>query len=166
TTLYGGWGFPIGDEGGGAWIGFNAVQYLIESLESKRESTTHKNDQQALLTKTLTPIVGGRRDQLLTWLKSASASNYAQLAPVVINCAEQGCRSSQGILARGTKHIEQLAIKCCKNNNLDIVFLGGLSHYYQHQLPEHWQQRIIKPKGNALDGATLLARKFAGDIDE
>lgn len=157
SALFGGWGFPIGDEAGGAWLGQQAVRVLINSMETMETSP---------LTDYLIQHFGRDRQALLQWLKTAKAADFAQLAPIVIEYAEQGCRNSQAILDEAHRHIDNLITKCCKNNELDIAFLGSLGAYYQAHLKTHWQQRVINAKGNALDGATLLAKQQVELINE
>lgn len=150
THMYGGWGFPIGDQGGGAWLGQEAVQALIESIELHTTSP---------LTDYLSQHLGSQRCDVLQWLTTANASRFAQLAPALLDHDHQGCPVSQKILQRGQNHIDKLVTKCCENNELDIAFLGSLGAYYQQHISEKWRSRLISPKGDALDGATLLARQ-------
>lgn len=153
-TLLGGWGFPIGDQGGGAWLGMQAVRALIRSYE---------NNESNPLTLTLATSLGSQRAAILSWLKQADACAYAALAPLVLSHAQQGCSVSCDILQRGGQHIEQLVKDCCKNNDLAIVFLGSLGQYYQSRLSLPWQARCIIAQGDALDGATRLAHQLAGE---
>ncbi|USD33017.1 MULTISPECIES: BadF/BadG/BcrA/BcrD ATPase family protein [Vibrio] len=157
SKMYGGWGFPIGDHGGGAWLGQQAVQALIEALE---QETSHP------LTDYLTQHLGGQRGEVLQWLTTANASRFAQLAPAVLDHAQQGCPVSTTIVNRGQQHIDSLVAKCCDNNKLDIAFLGSLGAYYQQHLSPKWSSRLITPKGDALDGATLLARQQVENYNE
>lgn len=157
TAQFGGWGFPIGDEAGGAWLGQQAIRALIESIETIQFSP---------LTDYLIQHFGHDRKALLQWLKTAKAADFAQLAPIVIEYAGQGCPNSQAILDEAYRHIDNLITKCCENNELDIAFLGSLGAYYQTHLNANWQKRVIKPKGNALDGATLLAKQQVELINE
>lgn len=156
-SLFGGWGFPIGDEAGGAWLGQQAVRALIDAIETQKHSP---------LTNYLANHFGQDRKSLLQWLKQAKAADYAQFAPVVIEYGEQDCGVSQSILAEAHRHIDNLITKCCKNNELDIAFLGSLGAYYQAHLQAHWQHRVIQPKGTALDGAILLAKQQVELINE
>ncbi len=155
VSLIGGWGFPIGDQGGGAWLGFEAVRALIRS---------HDIAQPNALADMIRAVTGSQRSDILSWVKAANATRYAQLAPAVIDCANKGCVEAKAIIAQGVEHIESLVSDCCQNNDLDIIFLGSLGQYYQPKLANHWQNRCIAPQGNALDGATLMASQLAGEL--
>ncbi len=154
VSLIGGWGFPIGDQGGGAWLGFEAVRALIRSIDTGQSS---------VLADVIRSAIGSQRSEILNWVKAANATRYAQLAPAVTDSANQGCAVAQAIIHQGVEHIESLVKDCCQNNDLDIVFLGSLGQYYQPKLANQWQTRCIAPQGNALDGATLLASQLSGE---
>lgn len=155
VSLVGGWGFPIGDQGGGAWLGFEAVRALIRSIDSAQPNA---------LGDVIRSATGSQRAEILNWVKTANATRYAQLAPAVIDCAKKGCIEAEAIIAQGVEHIESLVRDCCQHNDLDIVFLGSLGQYYQPKLANQWQNRCIVPQGTALDGATLLASQLAGEL--
>lgn len=157
SKMFGGWGFPIGDQGGGAWLGQQAVQALIEAIEQQTSQP---------LTDYLYQHLGRQRGDILQWLTSANASRFAQLAPAVLDHAQQGCPVSREIVNRGQQHIDNLVTKCCENNELDIAFLGSLGAYYQQHIRDKWRSRLINPKGDALDGATLLARQQVENHNE
>ncbi|MFB9216554.1 BadF/BadG/BcrA/BcrD ATPase family protein [Vibrio sinaloensis] len=157
SRTYGGWGFPIGDQGGGAWLGQQAIRALIYALEGHKLSP---------LTTYLQSEVGKTRSQIISWLNKASATEFAQFAPEIIGFSKQSCPDSQAILHQGRLNIDTLITKCCENNELDIAFLGSLSAYYQANLAEKWQPRVIQAKGDALDGATLLAKQQVDNCNE
>lgn len=153
-SLFGGWGFPVGDRGGGAWLGFIAVRALIGAVESGAFNPLEER---------LGAVIGTERTLLLAWLAQADATQYAHLAPTVLECAEANCTTARRIVLKGVVHITRLAKDCCDGNDLPVVFCGGLGRYYQVRLPRKWQARCIAPSGNALDGARLLALQIAGE---
>lgn len=157
VKIFGGWGFPIGDQGGGAWLGQQSIRALIHTLEGAPPSP---------LTDHLKHNIGDSRAEVITWLKHATATEFAQLAPDVIRLAEQSCPDSLAILDQGCWHIDRLIAKCCENNDLDIAFLGSLGAYYQSRLGNPWQPRVIQPKGDALDGAIWLAKQQVENNNE
>ncbi|NOI83471.1 N-acetylglucosamine kinase [Vibrio tubiashii] len=157
VKIFGGWGFPIGDQGGGAWLGQQSIRALIHTLEGAPPSP---------LTRHLKHNIGDSRAEVITWLKRATATEFAQLAPDVIRLAEQSCPDSLAILSEGCRYIDRLIAKCCENNDLDIAFLGSLGAYYQSRLGNPWQPRVIQPKGDALDGAIWLAKQRVENNNE
>lgn len=75
-----GWGFPIGDRGGGAWIGFELVARWLEHLDGYPGPSS-----------TLWPVLasglGRDRAAILAWLRGADAAGFARLAPAVVAAA-------------------------------------------------------------------------------
>lgn len=147
---FGGWGFNIGDEGGGAALGKAAVRSLLWDLD-RLPSTP------GLLSLTLGKTIGFDKNQLLVWLRQANANQYAALAPAVIQMAEQGCPQALQVLKKHAADVETLILISHEHTNLPVVILGGLAKVTVPYLSETVQQWIIPSKGDALDGAFLLA---------
>ncbi|MET0210130.1 MAG: BadF/BadG/BcrA/BcrD ATPase family protein, partial [Burkholderiaceae bacterium] len=77
----GGWGFPVGDEGSGAWLGLHAMR-----------AAQHAHDGRATagaLAKAVWERVGGSADDLLEWSMNAGAASLAELAPLVFDTQAQ-----------------------------------------------------------------------------
>ncbi|WP_332774747.1 BadF/BadG/BcrA/BcrD ATPase family protein [Polaromonas sp.] len=71
----GGWGFPVGDQGGGAWLGLRAVQRLQQVLDGLCPACE--------LTDAILQRLGGTREAVLRFGMEADATRFAQLAPMV-----------------------------------------------------------------------------------
>ena len=149
THQFGGWGFPIGDQGGGAWLGLRAVQQTLAEFDQKQTSLTS----QRVMRKT-----GNERSQILKWIGTANATDYAQFARELIDM-DQSCPTASTILKQGVEEIEKLARTCCDNNSLPIMFLGSLGQVYRTRLSQDIQALTLNVQGNALDGADVIARQ-------
>lgn len=157
TQVFGGWGFPIGDEAGGAWLGQQATRALIDSMDTGIWTPIGQK---------LRKLISSERSGVLQWLKTATATDFARFAPLVIESAQQQCSTSQAILLEAKQEVDKLVTKCCTDNELPIVFLGSLGQYYQTHLAPEWQQRRVEPRGDALDGGILLALQQVEKIYE
>ncbi|MFA0143349.1 BadF/BadG/BcrA/BcrD ATPase family protein [Vibrio kanaloae] len=149
THQFGGWGFPIGDQGGGAWLGFRAVQQTLAEFDDKRSSLTS----QLVMNK-----IGSERSDILKWLNTANATDYAQFARELVDI-EQRCSTASTILKQGIEEIEKLTRTCSENNNLPIMFLGSLGQFYRSKLSQGLQARALDIQGNAQDGAEVIAHQ-------
>ena len=149
TQQVGGWGFPIGDQGGGAWLGFQAVQQTLVELDNKRTSLTS----QLVMRKT-----GNERSQILQWIGEANATDYAKFARELVDM-EQRCSTASTILKQGIEEIEKLTRTCSENNSLPIMFLGSLGQFYRSKLSQGLQARALDIQGNAQDGAEVIAHQ-------
>ena len=149
THQIGGWGFPIGDQGGGAWLGFRAVQQTLVELDNKRTSLTS----QLVMRKT-----GNERNQILQWIDKANATDYAQFARELVDM-EQRCSTASTILKQGIEEIEKLTRTCSENNSLPIMFLGSLGQFFRPKLSQELQARALDIQGDALNGAEVIAHQ-------
>ncbi|MDA9557515.1 N-acetylglucosamine kinase [Vibrio sp.] len=147
-SLFGGWGFPIGDQAGGAWLGFHAVQCLIQDIEHCQLSS---------LSSDISSIVGHDRDHILAWVKEANATQFATLSPCVMKNVEKQCPSALALFQRAVIEVERLLSTCCQDNDLPIVFLGSLGQYYEKHISSTWQARCMQAQGDAIQGALRLA---------
>ncbi|MBM34900.1 MULTISPECIES: BadF/BadG/BcrA/BcrD ATPase family protein [unclassified Arsukibacterium] len=146
----GGWGFNIGDEGGGAWLGKLAVRQLLWQLDSDEGLTSP-------LTRALSQHCGDNVSTVLPWLKQALATDFAALAPLVFS--HQSCPLAQQILRQQAAAISKL-IHCCRGERqLPVVMLGGLAASSQSLLSADIGKLLQAPRGDALDGGLILAAR-------
>jgi len=151
----GGWGFPAGDEGGGAWIGHRAMQAHLKHLDGRLRGAS--------------PLFGliaahAGRDivALQNWLLDARATQYAALAPHVLTAAGDGDPLAGGILdAAAGELMQMLAALEPEGGAADpLALLGGLAPALAPRLPAAVRARLSPPQGTALDGVlrVLLGR--------
>ncbi len=72
----GGWGFPVGDEGGGAWLGLGAARATLYATDGRGPKSA--------LTEAVLGRYGGPAG-LLEWLRRATPKDFAELAPFVLS---------------------------------------------------------------------------------
>lgn len=151
----GGWGFPVGDEGGGAWMGHRAMQAYLKHLDGRRAIAS-------LLFRRIEGHIGESLAQLQTWLLEASATEYAALAPHVVAAAAEGDPLANGILDAAAAEMMELltALEPHGGHRTPLSLLGGLAPVLAPRLPETTRARLSPAKGTALDGAlrVLLGR--------
>ena len=148
----GGWGFNIGDEGGGAWLGKLAVRELLWQVDSSEGISSP-------LLRAIAAKVGKDADTLLPWLKAASPTDFAALAPLVFQYKQQ-CVVADRLLQQQASAVTQLIERSREQSNLPVVLLGGLATLCSGLLSEA-QQALLQPaRGSALDGAFILAAQL------
>lgn len=79
----GGYGWQLGDEGGGYWLGRRALAAAARSQDGLEESST-------LLERLLVAIGLETFDDLIRWTATATPGQIAALAPHVLNAAGEG----------------------------------------------------------------------------
>jgi len=152
--LVGGWGFLIGDEGGGARLGYYSVKALVEDVQQYGRANT-------LLTKTVAEHICPNlcdRTTLLTWLSQASPANFAKLSTLVTQLFVD-CPVAKQIIDDHVSHVELLICNTRGDSQLPVVLMGGLAQVTYKLLSPKIQAIIVKAKGDSLDGACLLATR-------
>lgn len=149
----GGWGFPHDDEGGGAWLGFTAIQLCLQVIDGRLSPCP--------LTRGLLAKFNNSEDALITWANEANATQYATLAPLVLSYATSALRA-QLLLQHAGQAIEKIAqtltLKKKLSDPLPCVLMGGLSQDLLPYLSDTLRARLSDAKGSALDGAMTLIR--------
>jgi glucosamine kinase len=98
----GGWGPVVGDEGSGHWIGLEAVRAVFRAVD--QGATTMLEN--AILERWKL----GSRGELIQQGNSADYTRYAELTPVVVQCALAGDEAAQNVLRdAGNVLAEQVA---------------------------------------------------------
>lgn len=154
---FGGWGLAIGDEGSGAAIGKSAVRALLWELDIYGRATT-------LLSRRIIALVGRDRATILPWLQKAGSKEYAALAPTVFDALPE-CELAVEIIHKTAGEVDRLISTASEGEpTLPLALLGGLADKIGPYLHADHRQRLIEPKGTALDGACLLARRVATHV--
>ena len=148
----GGWGFNIGDEGGGAWLGKLAVRELLWQVDSLAGI-------QSPLLRQVAQQIGSTAASLLPWLKTASPNDFAALAPLVFEYSSH-CELAQQLLQRHTAAVQQLLWQGREQFDLPVVLLGGLAERTAPLLDQRSQALLQPAKGSALDGGLILAQQL------
>jgi len=150
--LTGGWGFQVGDEGGGAKLGLSAVKVCISELEQQNKITSE-------LAQHVSEIIGRERTAILTWLSTATPADFATFAPIIFSYSLV-CPVAKKLLEQHLQAVEELIDLTLAETNLPLVLLGGLAEVTQKYIAAKYQHKLIKAKGDALDGACLLAKRL------
>ncbi len=155
-TMIGGWGFAAGDLGSGAEIGRQVVTRVLVEYDKEH------NDQDPIVSEVLN-LIGHQRQAILDWLKEAKASDYAKLAPIAFAGYMQSKIAKQ-IIATAAKDIEELVESFSNDLHLPVAIIGGLSEQIKLHLSDNLKQRLIQPKGHAIDGAFYLGEQILKDM--
>ncbi|WP_208931443.1 N-acetylmuramic acid 6-phosphate etherase [Rheinheimera sp. F8] len=149
----GGWGFSIGDEGGGAAMGKAAVRAALW------EQDCHP-DNYSSLAQYIFSVIGQNKTDMLTWLRQANANQYAALAPRVIELAGS-CKAALGVLHKHAADVELLIKATRADTELPVVVLGGLAAATVPYLSATVQSWCQSAKADSVHGAILIARQLA-----
>lgn len=125
----GGWGYLIGDEGSGYWIGRQALHHLTRQFDNRTARTDFHRHIVQMLDLT-TPY------DLINWVyrqqSQPPTSAIARLAPTVIHHAELGDTIAVAIIDEAIQHLTELARAVCHRAQMNLnqlAFAGGLTNH-------------------------------------
>lgn len=142
----GGWGFVVGDEGSGAWLGREAVRACLRAIDGRGQETG--------LRKAVLERWGPGVEDLMERVLSATPADFAMLAPAVLGLAQEGDIVALSLAKCAGEEIALLD----PDPRLPLCLLGGLAEVIRPYLPEYLLGRLRPAKGDALSGALRLAR--------
>ena len=145
-----GWGFPVGDEGSGAWLGLRSMQLAQQALDGRVAT--------GALARAVFLVAGSNRAELLAWCEQAGQQRYATLAPLVFE-TEAADPQAAALLARAVLAIEQTVAAIDPAGTLPLALCGSLGRRFEPRLGAAVRARCVAPAGDAVDGALCLLRQ-------
>ena len=149
TTTIGGYGFPISDEGSGAALGLSAMRHALRALDGRTRTTP--------LSIAVTAHFGDDTARAIAWMDQASPKDYAEFAPLVMDCAERNDAIARSIVEEAARHVERFVETIFDKGAPRCALVGGLAARMRPWLRERTTAQLCEAKGDALDGALLLA---------
>ncbi|MDD4973710.1 MAG: BadF/BadG/BcrA/BcrD ATPase family protein [Bacteriovorax sp.] len=147
-----GWGFPSGDEASGAWLGLAACALTQKAIDGRRAHST--------LSLAVQNFCGKTPDAFLAWLGNANQNTFAQLAPLVFQCANSDNEALE-LLKKAGLEIAQMVKTLDPNSELLMSICGRLGEALIPYLPQDIKNRNQKAKGDSTLGALHLIFSIA-----
>ena len=145
----GGWGFGVGDEGSGAWMGLQAMRHAHHVLDGQ----AHPGP----LARAVLERTGGNTDATRTWCARANQTAYATLAPLLFEHAAHDAYA-EALLASAVRALSSLVMALDPQAELPVVLAGSIARRLQPRMPAPLRARCVAPQGDAADGALHLIR--------
>jgi glucosamine kinase len=152
----GGYGFPISDEGSGADLGLRAIRFSLRAQDGRIATSQ--------LTKDVMAQFGDDPFAAVAWADRSTATDYAKLAPLIMDHAENGDAVARHIVMLAAQELDRLARRLMEFGTQRIALLGGLAPRMASWLATDVRERLVTRKGDAIDGALHLARCTARRI--
>lgn len=146
----GGWGFPAGDEAGGAWMGLRAVNHTQQVVDGRVPG--------GALADAVIAACGGSRHRIQVWLANANQTGYAQLARLVLQHADND-ETARAILLEAGRQVALFAHALDATGTLPIALCGGLGEPLRPFLPPALLTSIVAPHGDSAEGALRLIQQ-------
>ncbi|MGB8813254.1 MAG: BadF/BadG/BcrA/BcrD ATPase family protein [Paracoccaceae bacterium] len=141
----GGWGFVLGDEGGGAWLGRALLSRSLRAVDGVEPMTP-------LLQSTLNDL--GASSGVLSFGLTGRPADFAAFAPQIAASNDVAARA---IMLQAETDITAMIDHLQGSAPVPVTFIGGLGQIFAARLADRWPQRIAY--GSGLDGALWFARR-------
>lgn len=150
----GGWGFMLGDEASGAWLGRKLLTLTIHCHDKVVEHSD--------LTHEILRKFDGKPSAMVQYANEGSPKEFGVFAKQIVAAAEAGDVHARRLMQDGGNWIET-ALKTLGFRDGDRLCLwGGLGPKYLPYLSAEFAQGYAQPVSDALGGAVSIARKRAG----
>lgn len=146
----GGWGFPAGDEAGGAWIGLRAVNHAQQTVDGRRPRDAFGD--------AVINACGGNREAMQAWLGKTTQTGYAGLAPLVLGHADN--KVAHAILSAAGQETAAIARALDPDGVLPLALCGSLGTALRAWLPAQLAARARAPLGDSADGALRMIHRY------
>jgi glucosamine kinase len=160
TLKVGGWGFPHDDEGGGAWLGLQAVRATLQWLDGRAAESE--------LVKAIYQHFKQDQSRFVTWANQANSTAFAELAPIVIQQMQASDAKAIHIMHQAARAIDAVSFALfakqpCQDQPLPCVLIGGIAPFIQPKLSEVLRARLRPCLLTPASGAILLVRQLKQD---
>lgn len=145
-----GWGFPVGDEGSGAWLGLRAMSHAQEVFDGRLPS--------GALDRAIHTTCGSTRDALQTWCANAGQSEYAQLARAVFESAAND-PVAEALLSDAAAALERMAAALDPKAALPLAIFGSVGRQLFPRLAHATRARCVASPQDAVHGALALVHQ-------
>jgi glucosamine kinase len=144
ARFIGGWGFRLGDEAAGAWLGRALLAATLHTVDGVRK---HTDLSDAVLREF------GAPSALVTAAQGYSPRDFATLAARVVAAAGADDPLALDLMREGADWIVRAATALGWTRSEPLCLTGGLGPHYARFLDAD----IVAPRANALEGALALA---------
>lgn len=145
----GGWGWSLGDEGSGAWLGRRAIQHAQAALDGRERAGP--------LAQAVWSVAGRQRSDILGWCAQAGQAGFASLAPRVFEL-EREDPVCAALLVQAVTELERIAAALDPDAQLPLSLSGSIALRLADRLSPRWRERLAPAQGDAAEGALLLIR--------
>jgi len=150
-----GWGAEVSDEASGMWIGREAVRRTLWAYDGRAASTP--------LSDALFARLGGTAENFVAFATTARPADYGRFVPLVLDHADRRDPLALAILAEAAADAARIATRLLDAGAPTICLLGGLAEAIAGWLPPPIKARLAPARGDALDGALLMAERAAAN---
>jgi len=149
ARLLGGWGFALGDQASGAWLGRALLEQVLLAHDGLAAHSA--------LTAAVLAQFDGAPSCIVAFARAAQPSDHAAFAPRIVEAAAAGDAVALALMARGAAYLNGALATAGLSAGEALCLTGGLGPHYAPLLAPEYRRAIRPALGAALDGALALA---------
>jgi len=153
----GGWGFQVGDQGGGSRIGRELLEETLLAHDGIRPASP--------LTREILAVFRNNPEDVVEFTINAKPGDYGGFAPKVFDFAARGDIAAEAIVARAVAAIEASLDALALDGKAPLCLLGGLAPLYAPRLSAPYRAMLKEPLRDALGGAVAMAARMFGKTE-
>jgi glucosamine kinase len=150
----GGWGFQVGDQGGGSRIGRELLEETLLAHDGIRPASP--------LSREILAVFRNNPEDVVEFTMNAKPGDYGGFAPKVFDFAARGDAVAEAILSRAVAAIEASLAALDLDGRSPLCLLGGLAPLYAPRLSAGYKAMLREPRQDALGGAVAMAVRLFG----
>lgn len=155
--LMGGYGFSLGDDASGAWLGHNLLRHCLLVLDGLAPNSP--------LSHQVLDQFSHQPKGLIDFAQHADPASFGAFAPQVMAAARAGDVTGVALANRGVAYITDALTALGWAPGEPLCLTGGLGPHYAPFFPDAVALALVDPQGSGLDGALLLAHRAACDTE-
>lgn len=146
-----GWGGEISDEASGNWVGREAIRRALWAQDGRAPMTP--------LAAAVLKRFGDSGEAIADFAKTARPTDFASLFPLVLEYAEERDPLGLGLIGEAAMDAARMIRRLLDVGAPSVCLIGSVAEKLTPWLPPPIRARLSEPRGDALDGAILMARR-------
>jgi glucosamine kinase len=156
-TSIGGWGADVSDDGSGLAIGRLAIRKSLWALEGMAPLTALADE--------ILEEFQRQPANVVPWAARAKPAEFARFAPLVFRHADAGDELAVAIVGEAARDATMLIERLLALGAPSIAMIGSIFPLLLPQLPAAARARLVRPAGDAMDGAILMAERALRGVE-
>lgn len=152
-AVVGGWGFPVGDEGSGSWLGIHAVRIAQAAMDGRATAGP--------LARKVWGFCGATRQEMAAWCAKAGQFAYAQVAPLVFECEDTDPLAAN-LLDQAARDLESVAYALDPARSLPVAICGSIGNRLKSRMAPALRGRCVEAAMGPAEGALWLLQQSLG----
>jgi glucosamine kinase len=149
-----GWGAEISDEASGNWVGRYALRRALWAQDGRAAMTP--------LAAAVLARFGDSGEAIADFAKTARPTDFASLFPLALEHAEKRDPLGLALIGEAAADVARMILRLLDHGAPTVSLIGSVAEKLTPWLPPPVRARLSAPRGDALDGAILMARQAQG----